>query len=61
MINDELERAAYMAGDTARAGLLARIDELTRALGEAVIEIEQLTEERDALADQLHDMREVAQ
>lgn len=50
MITDELERAAYMAGDTARAGLLARIDELTRALGEAMIEIEQLTEERDALA-----------
>jgi hypothetical protein len=50
MINDELERAAYMAGDIASAGLLARIDELTRALGDAVAEIEQLTEERDALA-----------
>jgi hypothetical protein len=55
MITDELERAAYMAGDTARAGLLARIDELTRALGEAVIEIEQLTEERDALALEVAD------
>jgi hypothetical protein len=50
MITDELERAAYMAGDTASAGLLARIDELTRALGDAVAEIEQLTEARDALA-----------
>ena len=58
MNTDELERAAYAAGDTARAQLLARIDELTRALGEAVAEVENLTEERDALADQLHDIRE---
>ena len=58
MRTDELERAAYMAGDTDRAQLLARIDELTRALGEAVAEVENLTEERDALADQLHDIRE---
>jgi hypothetical protein len=50
MKTEELERAAYLAGDIDRAGLLARIDELQRALGEAVIEIEQLTEERDALA-----------
>ena len=50
MKTDELERAAYAAGDTERAALLARIDELTRALGEAVAEIENLTEERDALA-----------
>jgi uncharacterized membrane protein len=58
MRTDELERAAYAAGDTDRAQLLARIDELTRALGEAVAEVENLTEERDALADQLHDIRE---
>ena len=51
MINDELERAAYMAGDTERAGLLARIDELTRALGEAVAEIENLTEEVEYLRE----------
>ena len=44
------ERAAYMAGDTDRAGLLARIDDLTEALGRAVAEIEDLREERDALA-----------
>tara|TARA_R110000868_G_scaffold107456_1_gene294024 strand:- start:298 stop:471 length:174 start_codon:yes stop_codon:yes gene_type:complete len=50
MKTEELERAAYVAGDTARAGLLARIDELTRALGEAVAEIETLRDERDALA-----------
>jgi len=42
MTTEELERAAYAAGDTERAGLLARIDELTRALGEAVAEIEEL-------------------
>ena len=45
MNTDELERAAYAAGDTERAGLLARIDELTRALGEAVAEIESLRKE----------------
>ena len=50
MTTTELEWAAYVAGDTDRAGLLARIDELTRALGEAVAEIETLRDERDALA-----------
>ena len=54
MINDELERAAYMAGDTASAGLLARIDELTRALGEAVAE-------NDGLRDKLNELREALQ
>ena len=48
---DELERAAYAAGDTDRAELLARIDELTRALGEAVAEIENLTEEVEYLRE----------
>lgn len=41
---DEQERAAYMAGDTKTAELLARIDALQRALGEAVAEIEELRE-----------------
>lgn len=44
MTIDEQERAAYMAGDTDRAALLARIDELQRALGEAVAENEDLRE-----------------
>lgn len=44
MTIDEQERAAYMAGDTDRAALLARIDELQRTLGEAVAEIEDLRE-----------------
>ena len=45
MKTEELERVAYAAGDTERAGLLARIDELTRALGEAMAENENLREE----------------
>lgn len=44
MTIQEQERAAYMAGDTDRAALLARIDELQRALGEAVAENEDLRE-----------------
>lgn len=44
MTIQEQERAAYMAGDTDRAALLARIDELQRALGEAVAENEELRE-----------------
>ena len=60
MKTDELERAAYLAGDTASAGLLARIDALTRALGEAVAEVENLRDECDALADKLKDISEGA-
>lgn len=48
----ELERAAYMAGDTASADLLARIDDLTAALGRAVAENETLRDENATLADQ---------
>ena len=58
MTTTELEWAAYVAGDTDRAGLLARIDDLTEALGRAVAEIEDLTCERDALADQLKEVTE---
>lgn len=46
-INEE-ERAAYVAGDTERAELLARIDALQRALGQAVADIEELREELEA-------------
>jgi hypothetical protein len=42
MTTTEQERAAYMAGDTATAALLARIDALQRALGEATARIEEL-------------------
>jgi cell division protein FtsB len=58
MTTIDLERAAYVAGDIDRAGLLARINDLTEALGRAVAEIEELRDERDALADQLHDIKE---
>jgi hypothetical protein len=50
MTTIDLERAAYVAGDIDRAALLARIDDLTEALGRAVAEIETLRDERDALA-----------
>ena len=48
MTLDEQERAAYIAGDTERAELLARIDELQRALGRAVAELELMGVEYDA-------------
>ena len=54
MTIDEQERAAYAAGDTKTAELLARIDALQRALGQAMADIEELT-------DELHDLREVLQ
>jgi len=41
----EQERAAYMAGDTKTADLLARIDALQRALGKATARIEELEDE----------------
>ena len=42
MITLEQERAAYMAGDTRTAELLARIDALQRALGQATARIDEL-------------------
>lgn len=45
MVTTEQERAAYMAGDTRTAELLARIDALQRALGQATAEIEQLKDD----------------
>jgi len=57
MINEQ-ERAAYAAGDTGRADLLARIDELHRALGESVAENERLSDENGALEDMARELRE---
>jgi hypothetical protein len=54
----EHERAAYAAGDTGRADLLARIDDLTEALGRAVAENEVLREDMGALTDQARELRE---
>jgi hypothetical protein len=42
MTTTEQERAAYMAGDTKTAELLARIDALQRALGSATARIDDL-------------------
>lgn len=58
MTTTEQERAAYAAGDIDRAGLLARIDNLTEALNRAINEIEDLTCERDSL---IAELREVAE
>ena len=57
MINEQ-DRAAYAAGDTGRADLLARIDELQRALGESVAENERLSDENGALEDMARELRE---
>jgi len=54
----EHERAAYAAGDIGRADLLARIDDLTEALGLAVAENEVLREDMGALTDQARELRE---
>jgi hypothetical protein len=54
MTTNELERAAYAVGDTKTAELLARIDALQRALGQAVAE-------NDGLRDELNELREVLQ
>ena len=51
MTTNEQERAAYMAGDTKTAELLARIDALQRALGAAIAENEELREELEARHD----------
>jgi hypothetical protein len=53
MQTDELERVAYMAGDTHTAGLLARIDALCAALGQATVELEELKKENDILRSEL--------
>jgi hypothetical protein len=57
MINEQ-ERAAYAAGDIDRADLLARIDDLTRALGESVAENETLREDFQALEDKAAELRD---
>jgi hypothetical protein len=44
MTTTEQERAAYMAGDTDKAALLARIDALQRALGRATAALEAIAD-----------------
>lgn len=44
----EAESLAYISGDTDRAALIARIDALQRALGQAVATLESVAEMREA-------------
>jgi regulator of replication initiation timing len=53
MTTDELERTAYMAGDTHTAGLLARIDDLRKALGDTLADNVTLQQENDILRAEL--------
>ena len=53
MQTDELERVAYITGDTHTAGLLARIDALCAALGQATADNVTLQQENDILRAEL--------
>jgi regulator of replication initiation timing len=53
MQTDELERVAYITGDTHKAGLLARIADLQKALGDTLAEKLTLQQENDILRAEL--------
>lgn len=53
MQTDELERVAYITGDTHTAGLLARIDDLQKALGGTLADNVTLQQENDILRAEL--------
>lgn len=53
MQTDELERVAYVTGDTHTAGLLARIDDLRKALGDTLAENLTLQQENEILRSEL--------
>ena len=53
MQTDELERSAYITGDTRTAGLLARIDDLQKALGDTLADNVTLQQENDILRSEL--------
>ena len=50
----EAEALAYAEGFTGTARLFARLDDLQRALGETLAELESLKNERDHLLQDLH-------
>lgn len=50
---DELERVAYITGDTHTADLLARIADLQKALGDTLAENLTLQQENDILRTEL--------
>ena len=53
MQTDELERVAYITGDARTAGLLARIDDLQKALGDTLAENLTLQQENEILRTEL--------
>ena len=53
MQTDELERAAYITGDTHKADLLARIDDLQKALGDTLADNVTLQQENEILRSEL--------
>jgi regulator of replication initiation timing len=53
MTIEELERVAYITGDTQKADLLARIDALCAALGQATADNVALQQENDILRSEL--------
>jgi regulator of replication initiation timing len=53
MTTEELERSAYMAGDTHTANLLVRIDDLCQALGKTTADNVELQQENDILRSEL--------
>jgi regulator of replication initiation timing len=53
MTTDELERVAYITGDTHTANLLARIDALCAALGQTTADNVALQQENDILRSEL--------
>jgi cell division protein FtsB len=61
MTTEELERVAYITGDTHTANLLARIDTLCAALGQATADNKELSEENEILKDELRDARKCPQ
>ena len=54
LITDEKERHAYAQGATREAELLARIDALQRALGQAIADLEEANQSIDELNEVLN-------
>ena len=54
LTTDEQERHAYVQGATREAELLARIDALQRALGQAIADLEEANQSIDELNEVLN-------
>jgi regulator of replication initiation timing len=57
MSYDENERAAYMAGNTVKADLHHRLDQLTQALGEALADLGSLREQLESAENRADDLQ----